>query len=715
MRCQAKAGDDVHHVAERDRAAGVDVRPFTQVDTLQPVLQRLALALISDFIGDELLLAQPLGHVLQRGGCLVLIDGLGLARAGGREVERRSEALDDAGDGRIAAGQLEKNLVGQVLFLELGRIKGLEEVDVEVAIGLRCWPVVGGAEEEVAAALYLVLNPFQPVLPNLVTGDVGGVGALHQLTHGAVVRAVELFVVEGGDLLVDLGVVVDVLFQVEVVLLCVGSLRNELTVDGLENFAQHGVNLRQQVVCRVAAHLFDAGVVQAQAVSQFGGHQADGDVGVAARGQPVDRQRVDDALGHRLVGGLHAVANAIFQRVAHVDDFADALVAAQDGVVANLVPVRIERDQARSVFWHIFVHQSADGLRQRLERTALLGEAHALEHVDVVGVNGEQPDVVVHALVHVTVETRERGEVVANLLLLVGRLLEQALRDHELQVLLRQQNLNEAIANAAQAVGDELEARAVENSFLHAGNEAEARVLANLADLAQERQVIDQVAAFARAQVFKEFVDDKQQALVWVLLRECVHHGFQGVFGIGDGVGCRELECDAVVGQERFQLVRDDVAQSHLARNLDAVDLELAGDLRGCGSHFGMTEMLDVFRVFGQQRDHRHQVRLTGAVVADDELGLVVGRLVKLKLVEDDRADAVGHLVGDDVVLDEAKRLVTLICKPQLNDRFDRIKADGVSVAHGFSVPVCSNCSDRRQRRSPAETLGSQRVQESRK
>ena len=346
-----------------------------------------------------------------------------------------------------------------------------------------------------------------------------------------------------------------------------------------------------------------------------------------------------------------------------------------------------------------------------MERTALLGEAHALEHVDVVGVNGEQTDVVVQALVHVAVETRERGQVVANLLLLVGRLLEQAFRDHELQVLLRQQNLNEAIANAAQAVGDELEARAVENGFLHACDETEARVLANLADLAQERQVIDEVTAFARAQVLKEFVDDEQQPLVRVLLRERLHHGFQGVFGIGDGVGCRELERDAVVGQERFQLVRDDVAQSHLARNLDAVDLEFAGDLRGCGSHSCVAQMLDVFRVFGQQRDHRHQVRLTGAVVADDELGLVVGRLVKLKLVEDDRADAVGHLVGNDVVLDQAKRLVCLSCKAQLNDRFDRIKADGVSVAHGFSVPVCSNCSDRRRRRSPAETRGSQRVQ----
>ena len=113
--------------------------------------------------------------------------------------------------------------------------------------------------------------------------------------------------------------------------------------------------------------------------------------------------------------------------------------------------------------------------------------------------------------------------------------------------------------------------------------------------------------------------------------------------------------------------MRDDVAQSHLACNLDAMHLELAGDLRGGGGHLGMAHVLDVLRVFSQQRDYRHQVGLAGAVVADNELRLVVGWLVELKLIKNDRVDAFGHLIGNHIILDEAQGLIMLIGKAQLN------------------------------------------------
>ena len=193
-----------------------------------------------------------------------------------------------------------------------------------------------------------------------MAGDVGGIGALHQLADGAVVSAIEFFVVQRGDLLVNLCVVIDVLFQIEVVLLGVVGLGNKLPVDGLEHLTQHGLHLRQQIVGRVTAHLFDAGVVQAKTVTQLGGHHADRHVRIAAGGQTVHRQRLNDAQSHLLVGRPHAVADAIFKRVADVNDFADALITAQHRVVANFFPVKIEGDQTGPVGWHFLVNQAAN-------------------------------------------------------------------------------------------------------------------------------------------------------------------------------------------------------------------------------------------------------------------------------------------------------------------------------------------------------------------
>jgi hypothetical protein len=46
-------------------------------------------------------------------------------------------------------------------------------------------------------------------------------------------------------------------------------------------------------------------------------------------------------------------------------------------------------------------------------------------------------------------------------------------------------------------------------------------------------------------------------------------------------------------------------------------------------------------------------VRLTGAVVANDEQPFVVAGLVELKLRNDERYELLGHLLGDDIGLDK--------------------------------------------------------------
>jgi hypothetical protein len=99
---------------------------------------------------------------------------------------------------------------------------------------------------------------------------------------------------------------------------------------------------------------------------------------------------------------------------------------------------------------------------------------------------------------------------------LIGSLLEQPLGHHEAHVLAGEQDLGEAVLDAPQAVGDVLEAAAVEDRLLHAGDEAEAQVFADLADLAQEGEVQHQRVVLAGAQVVEELVDDEQDAVVRV-------------------------------------------------------------------------------------------------------------------------------------------------------------------------------------------------------
>ena len=67
----------------------------------------------------------------------------------------------------------------------------------------------------------------------------------------------------------------------------------------------------------------------------------------------------------------------------------------------------------------------------------------------------EQADELVHALVHVAVELGEWQQIVPNLSLLRGRLSQQPLRDNELHVAPRDQDLLETILHAAHTLRDE--------------------------------------------------------------------------------------------------------------------------------------------------------------------------------------------------------------------------------------------------------------------
>ena len=98
------------------------------------------------------------------------------------------------------------------------RVEGLDEVEVEVPRRHRGGALVGRTEEEVSLARGLALQPFELVLPDLVAGDVGLVGALHDPLQRLVVVAVELRWIEALGPLLDQGVEVVGLLEVEVVL-----------------------------------------------------------------------------------------------------------------------------------------------------------------------------------------------------------------------------------------------------------------------------------------------------------------------------------------------------------------------------------------------------------------------------------------------------------------------------------------------------------------
>lgn len=90
-------------------------------------------------------------------------------------------------------------------------------------------------------------------------------------------------------------------------------------------------------------------------------------------------------------------------------------------------------------------------------------------------------------------------QVVADLGLLLGGFLEQALGHDEFDLAAGNEDLLEAVLHPADAVGDKGEARsAVENGFMNTGHEAEAQVLA---DLAEEVKFEDQLLVLAGAKV----------------------------------------------------------------------------------------------------------------------------------------------------------------------------------------------------------------------
>ncbi len=174
-------------------------------------------------------------------------------------------------------------------------------------------------------------------------------------------------------------------------------------------------------------------------------------------------------------------------------------------------------------------------------------------------------DILVHTLIHGAIEFREWRQIGTDLVLLSGRLLQKALGHDKAYVLASKQDLGEAVLYATQAVGDVLEAAAVEDRFLNTSNKAEAKMLGDLTNLTQEREVKDKIVVFSGPKILKEFIHHEKDALVRVHFCKCRHHFFERGLVVYDLVGGRKGEAHTMLFEENLKLLRDDVPERHLA------------------------------------------------------------------------------------------------------------------------------------------------------
>ena len=125
-----------------------------------------------DLDGGRHVLAQPGRQRAKLIGRLVFIDLLVAARGCRGLFARAGIEAQRAVEGVVAVFQLEEDLVGLLLILEVGRVERLQEIEVEIARRLRRRPLVGSAEEQVAAATGAPLPPLDLMLPDAVARDV---------------------------------------------------------------------------------------------------------------------------------------------------------------------------------------------------------------------------------------------------------------------------------------------------------------------------------------------------------------------------------------------------------------------------------------------------------------------------------------------------------------------------------------------------------------
>jgi hypothetical protein len=82
--------------------------------------------------------------------------------------------------------------------------------------------------------------------------------------------------------------------------------------------------------------------------------------------------------------------------------------------------------------------------------------------------------------------------------------------------------------------------------------------------------------------------------------------------------------------------------------------------------------------MLGDRRNDGHEVRFTGAVIANDEKAFIVGGLAELQLRKHELAEHLRHAVGDDECFDQTTGICGGVGFSELDDRFDRLELNEV-------------------------------------
>ena len=167
------------------------------------------------------------------------------------------------------------------------------------------------------------------------------------------------------------------------------------------------------------------------------------------------------------------------------------------------------------------------------------------------------------------------------------------------------------------------------------------------------------------------------------------HHFFEGSFVVGDRIRGRERIGHAHRSQMLFEFRDENVAKRHRrGTDLGPDHLEAPGDRFRRRHDASIVQDGCEVAVFRQGRDDGHEVRFSGAVVADHQQTLVVHGPIELKLWKNESDQSFGHLPGDDIGLDQPPGYVGFVGFPQLDDGFDWIELDQVPVFHRVRPPA---------------------------
>ena len=546
-------------------------------------------------------------------------------------------------------------------------------------------------------------GPVQLVGPDPIPGDIGVVALFEQGLEGTEVRLVQPAVVQGRRPLLDSLVVVDVLTDVEIHLPVVVVACDELSRDGPDNVLDDRPDRRLQ---EERVQFRQARGQQGQVIAQLGIGRTDRSIDVLS-GEPMHGQRIHDpqSRGHILRCRKRS-GHPRSQHLCLVKYLADFLDGPIRRVRFELRPVGVIADQSRLAVRHLGIENRPHLVRQRGQHLALLDQGDEFEDPQIRRMHRVQRDELLDVLGHPLISRRELLQVLADLRLLFRRLAQQPLLDNEGDVLARDAHLGEPLPDPDHRIGGARETRVVEDRLLHPADKPEPGRLANLADLAQHGEVHPEFVVAPRGQIVQHLVEHEQQALIAVDGLERGHHLFEAPLGVGDLGQIRELEVDAKATQPVGQLGCDDVPQAHRGRADLCADHPVAARHRGRRIPDGLgLDQLHQLGAFEDGGNYRHEVRLAGPVVGDNQHPLGVWSGVKIQVGQNHLGQLLGQTRRHDQRLHVPSGRLQVFGVTQHLDRVDRLKRDQVAVLHQGILSISNGTSSGKRVGTGRKTL----------